>query len=99
MKKRDSLLSRLESWAQEETGAQMRLLELLGTLERSLCDADHEALSGLLPRLQEAGRERESRDRRRQALFAQFGKHWDVDPAALACCSRSIFPSRLRKPR
>jgi hypothetical protein len=78
---------RLNAWLQEEIGAQRRLDALLAEEERAIRAVDTPAILAAGERVQAELRASAPRERRRQALMADLGRAWGVDPRALTLAS------------
>lgn len=83
MKKPDTLLGHLEAWVQEETGAQLRLLDLLERQEKAVSSKRSADMREAARKIEAELETRGARDRRRRDIFNAFARAWDVSANAL----------------
>lgn len=76
-------LRKAEAWAQEEQGAQLRLLAAIEAHEATLSGNDPDAIEASLGKLRTALEGESSRTARRREWLATLGQHWGVDPGTL----------------
>jgi hypothetical protein len=78
-----SYIHRMEAWAQEESAAQQRLLDVLATQERAAESNDTEALIESTRRLERELSAEPHRARKREELRQGLGRVWKVAPRTL----------------
>ncbi|QDU70079.1 hypothetical protein [Engelhardtia mirabilis] len=76
-------LRKAESWAQEEQGAQLRLLEALREHEASLSGGDPGEIERTLGLIRDAISGENQRARRRREWLGGLGSAWGVEPLTL----------------
>lgn len=82
-----TLLRQLESYAQEELGAQIRALELLEAQERALIDGDASRIESATRALERDLQSVPARARRRDDALAQLARLWELAPKTLTLAS------------